>query len=78
MSSELFAGEGKSIVATQGGGFNPKNDILRFIEFCEDSDIPYNSLITSIVTLDNINRGIDLVRSNYSGRVFIDTGMMGA
>lgn len=78
MSSELFAGEGKSIVATQGGGFNPKNDILRFIEFCADSDIPYNLLITSIITLDNINKGIDLVRSNSSGRVFIDTGMMGA
>jgi Zn-dependent alcohol dehydrogenase len=74
--SELFGGEGKKIVATQGGGFKPSRDLLRFIDFCEDSDIPFNSLITSTVLIENVNIGVDLVKSGTAGRVVIDTAIV--
>ena len=66
----MFDGEGKSIRATQGGGFQPHLDIPRYTK------IPANVLgiekiITHRVKLDDINHAIDLVRSGCAGRIIV-------
>lgn len=76
--NDLFGGEGKKIIATQGGGFNPSRDLDRFISFCLDSKMPYGELVTSTIALDNVNEGIESIRLGYSGRVMIDLQNSGA
>lgn len=70
--NELFAGEGKRVFATQGGGFNPTRDLGRFIDFCEVSRIPYGDLVTSMIRLEDVNQGIESIRLGQSGRVMIN------
>ncbi len=70
----LFDG-GKTIKATQGGGFNPSIDIPRYVNAWESTVLPTRplaKLITHRVSLDNINDGLDLVRNGQAGRVMVD------
>lgn len=65
---KLFDGDGFSIRATQGGGFRPAIDIPRYITLDRD----FSEIITHRVSLDQINEGIELVRSGEAGRVLIE------
>ena len=66
----LFEGEGKTIKATQGGGFRPDLDIVRYLKIA--SSIMFRRLVTHVFTLDQINDALDLVRAGHAGRVMIE------
>lgn len=66
----MFEGEGKSIRATQGGGFRPDVDIPRFLSVAKELFI--GNLITHRVPLAQINHALDLVRQGEAGRVLVE------
>lgn len=67
----LFDGEGKRIIATQGGGFRPDRDIPRYVAMHKAGLLKLDGLVTHRVTLEDINEGIELVRSGSAGRVMV-------
>jgi len=67
----FFAGEGQTIRATQGGGVLPDRDFKRYIELYKQGKIKLNNIVTHTMTLENINEGIELVKSGKAGRVLI-------
>lgn len=71
-TSHLFAGEGKSIVATQGGRFSPSADIARFVRLQRAGRLRYDDLITHRTSLGGINAAIDKIRAGEASRIFID------
>jgi len=71
--NDLFAvTEGKTIKATQGGGFSPSQDIPRYIELWKTGKLDIDNLITHRTTLDNINDAIELMRTGKANRIMID------
>lgn len=68
----LFDGEGKTIKATQGGGFVPQRDIPRYVALWRAGAINTKALVSHRVTLENINDGLDLMRAGKAGRVMVD------
>lgn len=66
----LFEGEGKTIKATQGGGFRPDQDIPRYLKIAES--ILFRHLVTHVFRLDEINAALDLVRAGQAGRVILE------
>ncbi len=65
----LFDGEGKTIKATQGGGFRPDFDIPRYLAIANQLFV--HRLITHTFPLEQINEAIDVVRAGGAGRVMI-------
>jgi len=65
----MFDGEGKSISATQGGGFKPDQDIPRYLAIADELRLA--DLVTHTFRLDEINHALDLVRAGDAGRVLI-------
>ena len=68
----LFGGEGKSIKATQGGGFSPSKDIARYVRLHKAGVLNIDGIITHRMKLDEINDVIGLVRSGQAGRILIE------
>jgi len=68
----LFGGEGKSIIATQGGQFLPSRDIPRYTRLQKAGRLRFDDLITHRTTLDGVNDAIGLMRSGRANRMFID------
>lgn len=66
----MFDGEGKSIRATQGGGFQPHLDIPRYTKLSPNI-LGIEKIITHRVKLDDINQAIDLVRAGCAGRIIV-------
>lgn len=66
----LFDGDGKQIIATQGGGFRPDKDIPRYLKIA--SSIVFHRMVTHVFPLEKINAAIDLVTAGAAGRVMID------
>ncbi len=66
----MFDGEGKTIKATQGGGFRPDLDIERYLRV--SSQLFVHGLVTHRFPLERINEALDLVRAGEAGRVMID------
>lgn len=71
-ANHLFGGEGKTIRATQGGGFRPDEDIPRFIKLWKSGALSIESIITHRFGLEEINRGIDAVRNGEASRVLVE------
>lgn len=71
-ANHLFAGEGKSIRATQGGGFTPDVDIPRYIRLWQSGALKIDGIVTHRVGLDRINDGIAAVRQGLASRVIIE------
>ncbi len=72
-ANHLFGSiEGKTIKASQGGGFSPSKDIPRYIKLYQDGSLDIDGLITHRVTLDKINDGIELMRAGKANRVIVD------
>lgn len=67
----LFAGNGKTIRATQGGRFEPHRDIPRYIAAWRSGYLKIEGIITHRFKLSEINEAIALVRSGQAGRVII-------
>jgi S-(hydroxymethyl)glutathione dehydrogenase/alcohol dehydrogenase len=65
----MFDGEGKTIKATQGGGFTPHVDIPRYLRLKEK--IRPGDTITHRMRLDDINDAIQLVREGAAGRIIV-------
>lgn len=68
----MFEGEGKTIRATQGGGFTPHNDIPRYLKLFNSGKLRIDHIVSHRVKLDKINTAIDLVRGGQAGRILID------
>ncbi|MFA6502895.1 MAG: zinc-binding dehydrogenase [Candidatus Paceibacterota bacterium] len=68
----LFGGEGKSIKATQGGGFSPSKDIARYVRLHKAGVLKTDGIITHRMKLDQINEAISLVRAGQAGRILIE------
>lgn len=71
-AKHMFDGDGKTIRATQGGQFNPTRDVPRYIQLFRTGQLKLDQLITHRIPLDDINRGIELVRQGQAGRVLIE------
>lgn len=70
-AAHMFEGTGKTIKATQGGGFNPSVDVPRYVRLHQAGLLNLDGIISHRVSLENINDGIDLVRNGQAGRVLI-------
>ena len=70
----FFNGDGLSVKATQGGQTKPDNDILNYINLMLYRGFDYQSQITDRFELQEINQGIDLLRSGNAGRIMVDIG----
>lgn len=68
----LFDGEGKTIKATQGGGFRPERDIPRYVAMHRAGLLPIEGLISHRFGLEHINEAVATVRGGLAGRVMID------
>lgn len=68
----LFEGEGKTIKATQGGGFRPHVDIPRYLRMADDLFV--SGLVRHRYPLEKINLALDQVRAGESGRVLLEIG----
>ncbi len=71
-AKHLFDGEGKSIKATQGGGFRPEVDIPRYVKMHRMGLLKVGGLITERIGLEDINRGLDMVRNGQASRIIVD------
>lgn len=69
--TNMFEGEGKTIKATQGGGFRPHLDVPRYVEAWRAGVISLDGIITHRISLSEIERGIELVRQGEAGRILI-------
>lgn len=67
----MFDGDGKSITATQGGGFSPALDIPRYVAMWCAGRLNLEGLVSHRLPLSRINEGLDLVRNGQAGRVMI-------
>ena len=67
----LFEGEGKTLHATQGGGFRPDVDVPRYVSLWRAGLLNLDGIITHRFRLSEINRGIERVRMGEAGRVLI-------
>lgn len=70
-AGHMFGGEGKTIKATQGGGFNPSRHIERYVRLARQGNLNIEGIITHRTTLDNINEAIDAVRAGEASRILI-------
>jgi Zn-dependent alcohol dehydrogenase len=70
--NSFFGSNGKKIITTQAGGFDPDRDIPRFIKFYRSGKIRYKDIITHKFDLDEINEAIYTLRSGKSGRILIN------
>ncbi|MBI2033721.1 MAG: alcohol dehydrogenase catalytic domain-containing protein [Candidatus Liptonbacteria bacterium] len=64
--------DGKTIRATQGGGFLPSKDIPRYVKLFKAGSLDIDNLITHRTTLDNINDAIQMMRQGKANRIMID------
>jgi S-(hydroxymethyl)glutathione dehydrogenase/alcohol dehydrogenase len=71
-ASHFFEGEGKVLMATQSGGFNPSVDIPRYLQMSKSGALTLDGIITGRTTLDGINEAIDEMRAGKAGRIMID------
>lgn len=71
-ANHLFGGEGKTIKATQGGGFIPHLDIPRYVSLYKSGVLNIDNIITHNMKLDEINEAIDLVKAGQAGRIIIN------
>lgn len=68
----LFDGEGKSIKATQGGGFQPDTDIPRFVRMWKSGHLKIDGIVTHRFPFLKINEALDAVRSGSAGRCLLE------
>lgn len=62
---------GCRIQTTQGGGFRPSVDIPRYVNLWRAGHLDLKTIISHRFGLDDVNKGIELVRAGQAGRVMI-------
>lgn len=70
-AKRLFDGTGCSIMATQGGRFEPSRDIPRYIAAWRSGHLRVEGIVTHEFRLDQINEAIELVRAGGAGRILL-------
>jgi Zn-dependent alcohol dehydrogenase len=70
-ANHMFGGDGKTIKATQGGGFNPSKHIPRYIRLAKAGVLNIDGIITHHVKLDDVNEAIAQVRAGQASRILI-------
>jgi S-(hydroxymethyl)glutathione dehydrogenase / alcohol dehydrogenase len=68
----FFDGNGKTLRATQGGGFRPDEDIPRYLKLWKSGALNIDGIVSHRVKLSEINHGLDLVRAGEASRVLVD------
>jgi S-(hydroxymethyl)glutathione dehydrogenase/alcohol dehydrogenase len=68
----LFDGEGKTIKATQGGGFSPDKDISRYVNMWRSGNMKLDGVVTHRFDFESINEAIEVVKSGNAGRVMLE------
>lgn len=66
-----FHGDGSRLIWTQGGGFRPGEMIPRYISLWRGGYLDLDSIVTHRMPLDEVNRGVELVRAGQAGRVLV-------
>jgi S-(hydroxymethyl)glutathione dehydrogenase/alcohol dehydrogenase len=70
-ADHMFEGEGKTIKATQGGGFKPDRDIPRYIAAWRAGVLNVDGIVTHRLPLEKVNEAVALVQAGEAGRVMI-------
>lgn len=70
-TSKLFVGDGISIHTTQGGKFNPDRDLHRYANLISSRNDIIENIITHTLILEDINAGIDILKTGNAGRIMI-------
>ncbi len=70
-ANHLFGGEGKKIMATQGGQFMPSRDIPRYTRLAKAGVLDVSGIITHRTSLQDINKAIEQVRAGQASRILI-------
>jgi S-(hydroxymethyl)glutathione dehydrogenase/alcohol dehydrogenase len=69
-TKDFFKGEGITIRATEGGGFDPASDIPTLSARLKNSTDP-DSIITHWIGLEDVNEGIELMKAGKTGKIMI-------
>lgn len=67
----FFGDQGRRIIWSQGGGFQPSLMIPRYVNLWRAGLLDLESIISHRFPLVDVNRGIDLVRAGQAGRVLV-------
>lgn len=70
-AKHMFDGTGKSVCATQGGGFQPDRDIPKYVAMHKAGLLNLDGIVSERLPLAEINRGLNLVRQGQASRVMI-------
>ena len=76
-ASNLFAGQGQLIKATQGGQTIPQTDIPRYVNLHKAGKLNLTGLVTHWFDLANINDAFELLRTGNAGRIMINMTTQG-
>lgn len=68
----MFDGSGMSIIASQGGQFDPDRDIPRFVRLWRAGLLNWESIVTNRFPLAEVNAALDLLRTGTTGRILLD------
>jgi S-(hydroxymethyl)glutathione dehydrogenase/alcohol dehydrogenase len=63
--------QGSRIIWSQGGGFRPSEMIPRYVNLWRNDRLNMKDIVSHRIGLDEINDGIDLVRSGQAGRIMV-------
>ena len=67
----FFDGDGKCLMATQGGRFEPSRDIPRYVAMQRAGLFDLEGIVSHRLSLADINEGVGLVQAGQAGRVMI-------
>jgi alcohol dehydrogenase len=67
-----FVAEGRSLIGSYLGSSVPARDIPRFVQLWRAGRLPVQSLVSSKITLDEINAGMDQLADGMAVRQLID------
>lgn len=67
-----FVAEGRSLIGSYLGSSVPARDIPRFVEMWRAGRLPVESLVSSTITLDQINEGMDQLADGQAVRQIIE------
>lgn len=69
-----FVAEGRSLIGSYLGSAVPARDIPRFVELWRAGRLPVEQLVSSTITLDEINTGMDALADGRAVRQIIEFG----
>ncbi len=71
MSPLGFVAEGRSLIGSYLGSAVPSHDIPHFVGLWRAGRLPVESLVSSTITLDEINSGMDQLADGHAVRQLI-------